>query len=115
MFMPTLSVVLLTADRAQLRALVANGNTPQKLAVRAQIMLMLADHVRPSHVATRLGLGNLASAEPRNGGQRHVVKGHSELPSCASNRYDSGDIAPTSAISAKRSDHPETRTPEPRH
>jgi transposase len=56
MFMPTLCVVLPAADRAQLRTIVANGNTPQKLAVRAQIMLMLADRVRPSHVATRLGL-----------------------------------------------------------
>ena len=56
MFMPTLCVVLPPAERAQLRALVANGNTPQKLAVRAQIVLMLADHVRPSHVATRLKL-----------------------------------------------------------
>ncbi|HVL69670.1 MAG TPA: IS630 family transposase [Vicinamibacterales bacterium] len=54
--MPTLCVVLPPAERAQLRALVANGNTPQKLAVRAQIVLMLADHVRPSHVATRLKL-----------------------------------------------------------
>jgi len=35
MFMPTLCVVLPAPDRAQLRALVANGNTPQKLAVRA--------------------------------------------------------------------------------
>jgi transposase len=35
---------------------VANGNTPQKLAVRAQILLMLVDRVRPSHIATRLAL-----------------------------------------------------------
>ena len=54
MFTPTLCVVLPTCDRAQLRTIVANGNTPQKLAVRAQILLMLADQVRPSHVATRL-------------------------------------------------------------
>jgi transposase len=56
MFMPTLCVVLPPADRAQLADVVANGNTPQKLAVRAQILLMLADHVRPSHIATRLAL-----------------------------------------------------------
>jgi hypothetical protein len=54
--MPTLCVVLPAPDQAQLRAIVANGNTPQKLAVRAHILLMLADRVRPSHVATRLAL-----------------------------------------------------------
>ena len=47
--MPKLCVVLPPADRAQLADVVANGNTPQKLSVRARIMLMLADHVRPSH------------------------------------------------------------------
>src|SRR5712691_880828 len=56
MFMPTLCVVLPAADRAQLAQVVANGNTPQKLAVRASIVLMLGDRVRPSHVATRLAL-----------------------------------------------------------
>lgn len=56
MFMPTLCVVLPPADRAQLMDIVANGNTPQKLAVRARIVLMLADRVRPSHIATRLTL-----------------------------------------------------------
>jgi transposase len=56
MFMPKLCVVLPPADRAQLADVVANGNTPQKLSVRARIMLMLADHVRPSHIATRLAL-----------------------------------------------------------
>ena len=56
MFMPTLCVVLPPADRAQLVDVVANGNTPQKLAVRAQILVMLADRVRPSHVAARLAL-----------------------------------------------------------
>ena len=56
MFMPKLCVVLPPADRAQLADVVANGNTPQKLAVRARIMLMLADRVRPSHLATRFAL-----------------------------------------------------------
>jgi transposase len=56
MFMPRLCIVLPPADRAQLTTIVANGNTPQKLAVRARIMLMLADRVRPSHVAQRLAL-----------------------------------------------------------
>jgi transposase len=56
MYMPTLCVVLPPADRAQLADVVTNGNTPQKLAVRAQILLLLADRVRPSHIATRLAL-----------------------------------------------------------
>ena len=56
MFMPTLGVGLPAADRAQVAQVVANGNTPQKLAGRASLLLMLADHVRPSHVATRRAL-----------------------------------------------------------
>ena len=56
MFVPTVCVVLPPADRAQLADVMANGNTPQKLAVRARILLMLADRVRPSHIATRLAL-----------------------------------------------------------
>jgi hypothetical protein len=56
MFMPLLCVVLPPADREQLAQVVANGNTPQKLAVRASILLMLHAHVRPSHIATRLAL-----------------------------------------------------------
>ena len=54
--MPTVCVVLPPADRAQLADVVANGNTPQKLAVRARILLMLADRVGPSLIATRLAL-----------------------------------------------------------
>jgi transposase len=56
MFMPTVCVVLPAADRAQLAQIVANGNTPQKLALRASVVLMLADHLRPSGVAERFGL-----------------------------------------------------------
>lgn len=56
MFMPTLCVVLPPADRAQFVTLAAKGTTPQKVAMRARILLMLADHVRPSHVAARLGI-----------------------------------------------------------
>jgi transposase len=44
------------ADRAQLTEVAANGNTPQKLAVRARILLRLADRVRPSRIATDLAL-----------------------------------------------------------
>jgi hypothetical protein len=43
-------------DRSQLAQVVANGQTLQKLAVRASILLILADHVRPSHIATRVKL-----------------------------------------------------------
>lgn len=56
MFMPKLCVVMPPADRAQFATLAAKGSTPQKLATRARIMLMLADHVRPSHVASRLAI-----------------------------------------------------------
>lgn len=56
MFIPKLCVMLPPADRAQLADVLANGNTPQKLAVRARILVLLADRVRPSHIATRLGL-----------------------------------------------------------
>lgn len=56
MFLPTVCVVLPPADRAQLARVVANGNTPQKLALRASIMLMLADQVRPSAVAAQFRL-----------------------------------------------------------
>lgn len=54
--MPTACLVLPTTDRAQLAQVVANGNTPQKLALRASVVLLLADRVRPSHVAKRFGL-----------------------------------------------------------
>jgi len=56
MFMPKVCVVLPPSVRAQFATLAAKGTTPQKLAIRARIMLMLADHVRPSHVATRLAI-----------------------------------------------------------
>lgn len=56
MFMPRVCVVLPASDRAQLARVVVNGNTPQKLAVRASVVLMLADRVRSSHVAERFGL-----------------------------------------------------------
>ena len=56
MFTPKLCVVLPPADRAQLADVLANGNTPQKLAVRARILVMLAERIRPSHIATRLAL-----------------------------------------------------------
>jgi transposase len=56
MFRPKLCVVLPPADRAQFATLAAKGTTPQKLAIRARIMLMLADHIRPAHVAARLAV-----------------------------------------------------------
>ncbi len=93
MFTPTLCVVLPAADRAQLSDVVANGNTPQKLAVRASILLMLADHVRPSHVAARLalsrnhvhywirryvaaGVGGVLRDAPRPGRRRRITPEH---------------------------------------
>jgi transposase len=56
MFMPRLCVVLPAPERAQLQTIAASGKTPQKLATRTRILLMLADQMRPSHVAARLGI-----------------------------------------------------------
>jgi len=56
MFTPKLCVVLPPPDRAQFATLAARGTTPQKVAVRARLLLMLADRMRPSHVAARLAL-----------------------------------------------------------
>jgi len=56
MFSPMLCVMLPPTDRAQFTTIVSNGRTPQKVAVRERILLMLADRVRPSHIAARLAL-----------------------------------------------------------
>lgn len=56
MFTPKLCVVLAPTDRAQFATLAAKGTTPQKVAIRARILLMLADHDRPSQVAVRLAV-----------------------------------------------------------
>jgi transposase len=54
MFAPRLCVVLPAADRAQLRDVAASGKTPQKIAIRAQLLVWLADRVGPAEVARRL-------------------------------------------------------------
>ena len=54
MFMPRLCVILPAADRAQLMDVAASGRTPQKVAIRAQLLLCLADQVRPTAIARRL-------------------------------------------------------------
>jgi transposase len=46
-------------DRAQLEALVANGRTPQKTALRARIVLMLANGGKPAEVARTLGISRM--------------------------------------------------------
>jgi len=56
MFMPRLCLMLPAADRAQLADVAANGNTAQKIAVRAQLLLWLADRCPPSEIARRLRL-----------------------------------------------------------
>src|SRR3982074_2781311 len=56
MFTPKLCVVIPATDRAQLSAIGTNGKTAQKIAIRARLLVMLADHLRPSHIATRLRL-----------------------------------------------------------
>src|SRR4051794_35485906 len=59
MFQPAYCLVASAAERAQLEAVVANGRTPQKTAVRARIVLMLVNRVKPSHVARTLGLSRM--------------------------------------------------------
>ena len=56
MFVPRLCLIVPAADRAQLADVAANGNTAQKIAVRAQLLLWLADRRRPSEIARRLRL-----------------------------------------------------------
>jgi transposase len=59
MFQPTLCVVASAADRAQLEALVGNGRTPQKTALRARIVLMLVNRIKPAQVTRTLGLSRM--------------------------------------------------------
>lgn len=54
MFAPRLCVLLPAADRAQLSDVAASGKTQQKLAIRAQLLVWLADRVGPADVARRL-------------------------------------------------------------
>src|SRR5262249_11438154 len=61
MFQPAYCLLASAADRAQLEALVASGRTPQKTAVRARIVLMLVNRVKPSQVAATLGLSSHAA------------------------------------------------------
>jgi transposase len=54
MFEPRVCVVLPAADRAQLTDVASSGKTPQKIAIRAQLLVWLADRVGPAEVARRL-------------------------------------------------------------
>ncbi len=72
MFQPTLCVVVSPADRAQLEALVANGRTAQKTALRARIVLMLVNRIKPAHVAQMLGLSRMRI---RLWAQRYIATG----------------------------------------
>src|SRR5436190_18341630 len=54
MHLPKVCVFTTSAERAQLAAIAQNGRTPQKLAVRAQAVLQLAERQRPQHIARRL-------------------------------------------------------------
>jgi len=54
MFQPRLRVVLPAADRAHLTDVAASGKTPQKIAIRARLLVWLADQIGPADVARRL-------------------------------------------------------------
>lgn len=90
MFLPRLCVVLPAADRAQLTDVALSGRTPQKVAIRAQLLLWLADHVRPTEIARRLrisrnhvhywvtryveqGVGGVLTDAPRPGRRKRLT------------------------------------------
>jgi transposase len=56
MHLPEICVITPSAERAQLAKIAHNGRTPQKLALRAQAVLQLAERQRPLHIARRLGV-----------------------------------------------------------
>jgi len=47
------------AEQAQLEQVARQGRTPQKVACRARIVLMLANHEPPSSVAVDLGISRM--------------------------------------------------------
>jgi transposase len=59
MFQPTVCVIASPAERAQLEALITNGRTPQKTALRARLVLRLVDRERPMQVARVLGISRM--------------------------------------------------------
>ena len=90
MFMPRLCVCLPAADRAQLTDVAASGRTPQRVAIRAQLLLWVADHVGPAEIARRLrisrnhvhywvtryveaGVGGVLKDAPRPGRRKHLT------------------------------------------
>jgi transposase len=72
MFQPTICLIASAADRAHLEALVANGRTIQKTALRARIVLMLVNRGKPAQVAHALGLSRMRI---RLWAQRYVTAG----------------------------------------
>jgi transposase len=72
MFQPTVCLVASPTDRAQLEALVANGRTPQKTAIRARMVLMLINRSKPAHVARTLKLSRMRI---RLWAQRYLILG----------------------------------------
>lgn len=72
MFQPTLCLIASATDRAHLEGLVASGRTIQKTALRARIVLMLVNRVKPAQVAQTLGLSRMRI---RLWAQRYVTAG----------------------------------------
>jgi len=72
MFQPRLCVVLPAADRAQLTDVAASGKTPQKIAIRAQLLVWLADRVGPADIARRL---RISRNHVHDWVQRYVAQG----------------------------------------
>lgn len=62
-------------DRAALQRMVRNGNTPQKLALRARIALLSADGTATSHIMRQLGTSNPTITRWRNRYETDGVSG----------------------------------------
>src|SRR5207302_7982030 len=52
------------AEQTQLEQVARQGRTPQKVALRARIVLMLSNHERPSSVAEDLGISRMTVRRP---------------------------------------------------
>src|SRR3954451_10422289 len=57
--MPTVCIHASPAEQAQLEQVARQGRTPQKVACRARIVLMLSNHEPPSAVAADLGISRM--------------------------------------------------------
>jgi transposase len=83
-FAPAQPLHLTAEERDELKRLVSDGATPQKLALRARVVLLAADGVANMHVASRLGVSRptVISVRERfeSGGLRGLMKDRTRAP-----------------------------------